>query len=60
MVVVKIRFGHLSDPRIHKTPDGYKADGVAGTFRTWLLAFEAMDDQQRRASLTGTKGGLAV
>lgn len=42
------RIGHLDDPRITKTPDGYKAKGINGVFRTWLLAFEALDDKHRR------------
>lgn len=45
---ITTRIGNLNDPRITKTPEGYVAVGVDGVFRTWMLAFEAMDDQHRR------------
>jgi len=45
---ITTRIGHLNDPRITKTPAGYRAVGVSGVFKTWLLAFEAMEDQHRR------------
>lgn len=46
---ITTRMGHLNDPRIVKCADGtYMAEGVPGTFKTWLLAFEAMNDQHRR------------
>jgi hypothetical protein len=45
---ITTRIGHLNDPRITKTTEGYRAVGVVGVFKTWLQAFEAMDDQHRR------------
>ncbi len=50
------RIGRLSDPRIKRTPAGYKADGVTGTFTTWIAAFEAMSDSIARTALSKGEG----
>lgn len=45
---VTTRIGNLNDPRITKVAAGhYTAKGVRGKFKTWIEAFEAMDDQHR-------------
>jgi hypothetical protein len=46
---VTTRIGHLDDPRIKKIANGqYVAKGIQGMFKTWIAAFEALDDQCRR------------
>jgi hypothetical protein len=41
---VVTRIGRLDDPRIKRVDGKYYADGIVGAHRTWLLAFEALDD----------------
>lgn len=46
---ITTRIGNLNDPRIVKGADGYyRANGVTGSFKTWIAAHDAMIDQHRR------------
>lgn len=46
---ITTRIGRLNDPRIKKIANGqYVAKGVQGMFTSWIAAFEALDDQNRR------------